>query len=70
MLVRGYEYADGQLTTANSEISRYAEQGKNAHWAVQDVTRAAETGLLVGHNGILGLNLLLVRRLQRPSIIC
>lgn len=50
MLVRAYDYAGGQQT--NGQATSYTDQEKIAHWAVQDVTRATEIGLLMGHNGM------------------
>ena len=50
MLVRAYDYAGGQQT--NGQATSYTDQEKIAGWAVQDVTRATEIGLLMGHNGM------------------
>ncbi|CAH1192129.1 hypothetical protein PAECIP111891_00211 [Paenibacillus allorhizoplanae] len=48
LLVRAYEYLNGSYTSIKSKLDDYADQSEISTWALEDVNKAIELGILSG----------------------
>jgi uncharacterized protein YjdB len=48
LLVRAYEYRNGSYTSINRKLDDYADQSEISTWALEDVNKAIELGILSG----------------------